>query len=157
MIQQRSRFVQHCTCTKNVAMHSQFNIQGFQLTVATRYCIVIYCFLDGETVYSVHFFQRVLVKTWVFYPTISQRSCHLQHWTYLKKQPCTLGSICKSFKLLFQCEIVVFSIIFVMGKLYSVFAVTYNITAILPYTCTQNLANHSMFNLKEFQPAFSTG
>ena len=92
--------IQHCTCIQKVAMHSMFNIKEFQA------CFNVFCMLlkilfymgKVHTVCAYNADERRM-----FYPTISKRSCHIQH-----------------------------------------------------STCTQKVAKHSMFNIKEFQPAFLT-
>merc|ERR1711911_485886 len=83
-----------------------FNIQEFQAAFSPLYCTVSKCFYMEKVhtvcIRCVPTLHRMRVASRVFYPMISQRSCHVQH-----------------------------------------------------STCNQNVAKHSMFNIQEFQAAFS--
>ena len=159
-ISQRSCHVQHSTCSQCAVGHSFFNIQEFQTAFSTPRCTSKPLHLTlGNCIQCAFTLYRMRVDTQVFYPTISQRSCHVQHFTWsqnITKYSIRKCSICKSFKLLFKREIVVYSTVFCMGKLYSVCALTYNITAMLHSTCTENVGKYSkilgkyyMFYIKE--------
>ena len=81
------------------------------------------------------YIHRMCFERQVFYPTISQRSCHVQHCT------CTQN-------------VTIYSLLNIQEFEHSVCAFTYNIIAILPCTCTENVANHFMFNINEFRSVF---
>jgi len=51
---QRSCHVKHSTCNQNVAIHSMFNIQEFQVSFSPLYCTSSRCILHGKSGYSVH-------------------------------------------------------------------------------------------------------
>jgi len=51
---QRSCHVKHSTCNQNVAIHSMFNIQEFQVSFSPLYCTVSKCILHGKSGYIVH-------------------------------------------------------------------------------------------------------
>merc|ERR1711911_410403 len=85
-----------------------FNIQEFLAAFSTLHCTVRERILHGKSAYSVlslcvPTLHRMCIESRVFYPTISQRSCHVQH-----------------------------------------------------STLSQNTAEQSVFNIQEFQTAFST-
>merc|ERR1711911_449197 len=83
-----------------------FNIQEFHTAFSPLYCTVSKCILHGKVhtvcIRCVPTLHRMRVESRVFYPTISQRSCHVKQ-----------------------------------------------------STCNQNVSIHSMFNIQEFQAAFS--
>ena len=103
-LSKRSCYVQHCTCTEKVAMHSMFHKKEFQACFSTYFvCRKQVYFTLQKCVQCAFKLQRMSVDRRVFYPKISQRSCYVQHCT-----------------------------------------------------CTQKVAMHSMFNIKEFHCGFST-
>ena len=51
-ISKRSYYVQHCTCTQNVAIYSIFNIQEFKAAFSTLYCRVSNCNVHRIIVYT---------------------------------------------------------------------------------------------------------
>ena len=103
-ISKRSCYVQHCTCTQNVAMHSRFNIKEFQAYLSTFFVWWRKFYFTWEKCLECMFkLNRMRVERRLFYPKISKRSCYVQHCT-----------------------------------------------------CTQNVAMHSRFNIKEFQAYLST-
>ena len=76
-ISQRSCHVQHSTCSQNTAGQSVFNIQEFLTAFTTLHCTVRQRILHRKCIAL----QRMRFETRVFYPTISHRSCHVQHST----------------------------------------------------------------------------
>ena len=84
-ISQRSCHVQYSTCNQNVAIHSMFNIQEFQAGCSPRYCSVSKSILHGKggtvCIRCVLALHKMCVEARLFYPTISQRSCHVRHHT----------------------------------------------------------------------------
>ena len=57
-ISQRFCYVQHCTCTQKVAMHSIFNIKEFQACFSTLYYNFRRYILHGNSAYSVGLHSR---------------------------------------------------------------------------------------------------
>merc|ERR1711911_80035 len=51
----RSCYVQHCTCTQKVAMHSAFNIKECQPAFLTLYYTISKCNLHGNSACSMRF------------------------------------------------------------------------------------------------------
>ena len=78
-ISQRSFYVQHCTCTQKVPIHSMFNIIVFQASFSTYY------FTWEKCVQCAFALQRMRVERRVFYRMISQRFCYLKHLTCIQK------------------------------------------------------------------------
>ena len=85
-ISQRSCYVQHCTCTQKVAMHSMFNIKEFQAGFSTFFvCRKQVYFTLEKCVQCALKLQRMSVERRVFYPKISKRFCYVQHCTCNQK------------------------------------------------------------------------
>ena len=84
-ISQRTYHVQHTTCSHNSAGFSIFNIHEFQAAFSTLHCTVSKCILQGKggtvCIPCVLTFNKMRVDSRVFYPTISQRSCHVPYST----------------------------------------------------------------------------
>ena len=57
-ISHRSCYVQHCTCTQKVAMHSMFNIKEFNAGFSTLYYTNSKCNLHGYSSFSMRFHCR---------------------------------------------------------------------------------------------------
>ena len=100
---QRSWYIQHCTCTQKVAMHSMFNIKEFQAAFSTLYCTVGKCILHRKSAYSVRLhYKECSLKIRCFIREYLSDPYFQSTLPATKMQPCTLCSIYKSFKLLFQ-------------------------------------------------------
>ena len=63
-ISQRSCYVQHCTCTGKVAMHSMFNINEFHCGFSTLYYTFTKCILHGNSACSMRFHSRECTRDW---------------------------------------------------------------------------------------------
>ena len=103
----RSCHVQNCTCMKILAIHPKLDKQHYQAAFLTLNLILSKFVLHRKSENKMRFYcgrytLTFAIKHRLFYPTISKRSCHVQH-----------------------------------------------------STCNQNVAIHSMFNIQEFQAAFS--
>ena len=117
MISQRFCYLKHLTCTQKVAIYCMFNIKQFQAYFPTLYYTLSKCILHGKSAYSVRlnwrecalidgcFIQRYCSDP-AMYSTVPSP----------KKQPCTVCSILKSFKHVFQCYIILLASYFTWEK-----------------------------------------
>ena len=89
-ISKRSCHVQHSKCNQNVAIHSMFMLlcsiyKNFKLLFHHYFVLKASIFYMGKVgtvcIRCVLTLHRICVESRVFYPTISQRSCHVQHST----------------------------------------------------------------------------
>ena len=101
-ISQRSCYIQHCTCTQKVAMHSMFNIKEFHCGFSTLYYTISKCILHGNSACSMRF-QCTKCASKEGYFIRRYRSDPAMYSTIPppKKQPCAQCSIKKGFKLVF--------------------------------------------------------
>ena len=109
--------------------------------------------------------QRMHVERGVFHPKISQRSCNVQHCICTQKVAMQSMFNIKEFHtgfstFYFTWEICVKSA-FALQRMRDERRVFYPKISmrscyVLHCTCTQKVATHFMFNIKEFQAGFST-
>ena len=118
--------------------------------------------------------HRICIESRVFYPTISQRSCHVQQFTFSQN---TAGQAVFNIQE-FQTAL---STLHSIGRQYILHEKSpYSVQTVCSYiaqnarwitgfyptisqrschvkhsTCNQNVAIHSLFNIQEFQAAFS--
>ena len=78
-IWKRSCYVQLCTCTQKLAIHSIFKTNEFQA------CFSMFYFKWEKCVHCAFALLRMRVERRVFYPKISQRSCYVQKCTCTQK------------------------------------------------------------------------
>ena len=118
--------------------------------------------------------HKMCVELWLSYPTISQRSCHVQHYV----QPKCSYTLCVQYTRVsgwFSHHDIVLKVsVFYLGKVHIVCipcflalhkmcvesrvfypTISQRSCHVQNSTCNQNVAIHSMFNIIEFQTAFS--
>ena len=90
----------------NVAINSMFNIQVIQAAFSTLYLLFWSVFYMKKCIRCALTLHRMRVDTRVSYTTLSQRSYHIQHTTYML--------------MFFQRYILLKASVFYMGKVHSV-------------------------------------
>ena len=157
-----------CSIYKSLKMLSQHNIvllaSVFYLGKVHIVCI--------PCVLALH---KMCVESWLSYPTISQRSCHVQHYV----QPKCSYTLCVQYPRVSRWfshhDIVLKVSVFYLGKVHIVCipcvlalhkmcvesrvfypTISKRSCHVQHTTCRQNAAGHYIFNIQEFQKAFTT-
>merc|ERR1711911_500609 len=93
-----------------------FNIKEFQAAFLTLYYTIIKCILDGNSACSMRFHcTNCASKEGCFIRRYRSDPAMYSTVPAPKKEPCTLCSLKKSFKLVFQRYIILFASVFYMG------------------------------------------